>query len=241
MEGIVQDELSIGTDLRVVSGLELSIPHMILLHPHERGARVRFGVAVVPSLKFIFPSCSGHDFLIRLIFGFHFLVNIHHSSQNIIYLSECLFHFFLGNILIYDGSGVTQILLSDELGVPPYLLKLFRDSGNVGVDGFIPDERIVVGVHFHLRPVGAGHVHTYKTFRHEELHDGGEDGLERIFQPAAAKAVDGVVVRIPYADQLHEVDITAVELLNAAAGIDIAQIGISRIAVSYGDGRPDSL
>lgn len=40
VEGIVQDKLSVGTDLRVVSGLELPVLHVVLLHPHERGVIV---------------------------------------------------------------------------------------------------------------------------------------------------------------------------------------------------------
>ena len=94
------------------------------------------------------------------------------------------------------------------------------------MDGFAPDKRIAVGIGLHLRPVGAGHIQTYKAFRHEELHDGGKDGLEHILQPAAAEAVDGVVVRDPGTGQPHEADVIAAELLNAAAGIDIAQISI---------------
>ena len=107
----------------------------------------------------------------------------------------------------------------------PYLPKLFRNSGDAGVDGLSPDERITVEVRLHLRPIGAGHVQTYKALRHEELHDGGEDGLEHILQPAAAETVDGVVVRGPGTGQPHEADVIAAELLNAAAGIDIEQIG----------------
>jgi len=186
VEGIVQDELSVGTDLRVVSGLELPVSHVVLLHPHERGVGVCLGVAVAPvenlSLGFIFLQLFG----------------------------PCLLHALLG----------------DGLGVPPYLLKLFRDSGDAGVDGLAPDERIAVGVRLHLRPVSAGHVQTYKAFRHKELHDGGKDGLEHILQPAAAETVDGVVVRHPGTGQPHEADVIAAELLDAAAGIDIAQIGI---------------
>ena len=229
VEGIVQDELSVGTDLRVVSGLELSVPHVVLLHPHERGVGVCLGIAVAPvenlSLGFVslqlFGPCLPH----APDLGFHFPVRIL-SLQGFMYLFQSPFHLLGGDVLISDGSGVAQLLLGDGLGVPPYLLKLFRDSGYAGVDGLAPDERIAVGVRLHLRPVSTGHVQTYKAFRHEELHDGGKDGLEHILQTAAAETVDGVVVRNPGTGQPHEADVIAAELLDAAAGIDIAQIGI---------------
>ena len=229
VEGIVQDELSVGTDLRVVSGLELPVSHVVLLHPHERGVGVCLGVAVAPvenlSLGFIFLQLFGPCLLHAPNLGLHFPVRIR-SLQGFMYLLQRPFHLLGGDVLISDGSGVAQLLLGDGLGVPPYLLKLFRDSGDAGVDGLATDERIAVGVRLHLRPVSAGHVQTYKAFRHKELHDGGKDGLEHILQPAAAETVDGVVVRHPGTGQPHEADVIAAELLDAAAGIDIAQIGI---------------
>ena len=229
VEGIVQDELSVGTDLRVVSGLELPVSHVVLLHPHERGVGVCLGVAVAPvenlSLGFIFLQLFGPCLLHAPNLGLHFPVRIR-SLQGFMYLLQRPFHLLGGDVLVSDGSGVAQLLLGDGLGVPPYLLKLFRDSGDAGVDGLAPDERITVGVCFHLRPVGAGHVQTYKAFRHEELYDGGEDGLEHILQPAAAETVDGVVVRSHIAGQPHEADVIAAKLFDAAAGIDVAQIGI---------------
>ena len=63
MEDIVQDELPVGTDLRVVSGLELPVPHVVLLHPYERDVGVCLGAAVEPaknlSLRFVFPELFG--------------------------------------------------------------------------------------------------------------------------------------------------------------------------------------
>ena len=35
MDGIVQNELSVGTDLGIISRLELSVPHVVLFHAHE--------------------------------------------------------------------------------------------------------------------------------------------------------------------------------------------------------------
>ena len=35
MDGIVQNELSVGTDLGIISRFELSVPHMVLFHAHE--------------------------------------------------------------------------------------------------------------------------------------------------------------------------------------------------------------
>ena len=40
MEGIVQNELFIGTDLGVISSFELYVPHMVFLHAHESGVMV---------------------------------------------------------------------------------------------------------------------------------------------------------------------------------------------------------
>ena len=60
MDSIVQNELSIGADLGIISGFELSVPHMVLFHPHESGVIVCLGVVVVSvkylSLRFIFPE-----------------------------------------------------------------------------------------------------------------------------------------------------------------------------------------
>ena len=35
MDGIVQNELFIGTELGIVSGFELSVLHMVIFHAHE--------------------------------------------------------------------------------------------------------------------------------------------------------------------------------------------------------------
>ena len=35
MDGIVQNELFVGADLGIISGFELSVPHMVLFHAHE--------------------------------------------------------------------------------------------------------------------------------------------------------------------------------------------------------------
>ena len=94
--------------------------------------------------------------------------------------------------------------------------------------GLAPDERITVGVRLHLRPVGTGHIQTYKTFRHEELHDGGKYCLEYILQPAAAETVDGIMVRSHIAGKPHEADVIATEFFYATAGIDITQISIDQ-------------
>ena len=210
VEGIVQDELSVGTDLRVVSGLELPVPHVVLLHPHERGIGVCLGVVVTPvenlSLRFVFLQLFGPCLPHAPDLGLHFPVRIR-SLQSLMYLLQCPFHLLGGDVLVSDWSGVTQLLLGDGLGVLPYLLKLFRDSGDADVDRLAPDERITVGVCLHLRSVSAGHVQTYKAFRHKELHDGGKDGLEHILQPAAAETVDGVVVRNLGTGQPHEADV----------------------------------
>ena len=108
---------------------------------------------VLPSLSF---SCQ------------HPLRSGHHLS------AERLFNFLRSDILICDGCGITQFLLDDGLGVLPYLFKLFRDSGYARMYGLAPDERITVGIRLHLRPVGTGHIQTYKTFRHEKLYNGGK-------------------------------------------------------------------
>ena len=94
------------------------------------------------------------------------------------------------------------------------------------MDGLAPDECITVGICLHLRSVGTGHIQTYETFCYEELYNGGKDGLEYILQPTAAETVDGVMLRNTGTGQPHEADVIAAELLKAAAGIDIAQIGI---------------
>ena len=113
MDGIVQNELFIGTELGIVSGFELSVLHMVIFHAHESSIIVRF----------------------------HLLVSIH-SIQGIIYLPECLFHFLRGDILIGNRSGITQFLLGEGLGVLPYLLKLFRDSGYAGMYRFAPQTNV---------------------------------------------------------------------------------------------------
>ena len=89
--------------------------------------------------------------------------------------------------------------------------------------GLTPDERITVGIRLHLRPVGTGHIQTYKTFRHKELYDGGKYCLEYILQPAAAETVDGIMVRSHIAGKPHEADVIATEFFYATAGIDIDQ------------------
>lgn len=187
------------------------------------------GIAVAPvknlSLGFVFLQLFGPCLPHALDFGFHFLIRIR-FLQSFMFLLQRPFHLLGGDVLISNVRGVAQLLLGDGLGVLPYLLKLFRDSEDAGMDGLILDERLTVGVRLHLRPIGAGHVQTYKAFRHEEFHDGGKDGFEYILQLAVAEAGDGVVVRNPSIGQLHEADAIAAELLRAMVGIDIAQIDI---------------
>ena len=81
-----------------------------------------------------------------------------HTIQGIIYLSECLFLFLRGDILISDRNGITHFLPGDGLGVLPYLLKLFGYFRYTGIYGLDPDERITVGVRLYLRPVGTGYI-----------------------------------------------------------------------------------
>ena len=90
-----------------------------------------------PGLSCLFFIWSSFTSYLR----FHLLVSIH-SIQGIIYLPECLFHFLRGDILIGNRSGITQFLLGEGLGVLPYLLKLFRDSGYVGMYRFAPQTNV---------------------------------------------------------------------------------------------------
>ncbi len=113
-----------------------------------------------------------------------------------------------------------RLLLGDGLGVPPYPLKQFRNSGYASMYGLAPNERITVGVRLHLRPVSESHVQTYKTFRHEELHGGDKYCLQRILQPAAAETVDGVMVGSHVAGKPHEADAIAAVLFYTADGIE---------------------
>ena len=46
MPRVVDNELPMGAELRVVGGFELSVFHVVFLHPLERGIRVGFGIAV---------------------------------------------------------------------------------------------------------------------------------------------------------------------------------------------------
>lgn len=46
--------------------------------------------------------------------------------------------------------------------------------------GLAPNERITVSVCLHLHPISTRHIQTYKTFRHEELYDGGKNRLQYI-------------------------------------------------------------
>ena len=121
-----------------------------------------------------------------------------------------------------------QFLLGYGLGVLSYLFKLFRDSGYAGMYGLAPDERVTVGVRLYLRPVGTGHIQTYKTFRHKELYNSSENYLQYILQPAAAETVDGVMVRSHIFCNPHEADVIATELFYATAGINITQISIDK-------------
>ncbi len=104
-----------------------------------------------------------------------------------------------------------------------------------------PDERITVGVHLHLRPVGTGHIQTYKTFRHKELYDGGKYCLEYILQPAAAETVDGIMVRSYIAGKPHEAYVITTELFYATAGIDITQMHRQESEASCVGGTQNSL
>ena len=52
MDGIVQNELFIGTELGIVSGFELSVLHMVIFHAHESSIIVCLWVAVT-SVKYL--------------------------------------------------------------------------------------------------------------------------------------------------------------------------------------------
>lgn len=44
VDAVVQDKLVLGGDLRIVRRLELSVPHVVVLHPHEGGIGIGFAV-----------------------------------------------------------------------------------------------------------------------------------------------------------------------------------------------------
>ena len=123
----------------------------------------------------------------------------------------------------------------------PYLLKLFRDSDmRVCID--LPPRRTYNGWrHLHLRPVGTGHIQTYKTFRHEKLYNGCKYRLQHILQPAAAETVDGIMVRSYIAGKPHEADVIATEFFYATAGIDITQMHRQESEASCVGGTQNSL
>ena len=118
VEGIVQDEQFIDTDLGIVSGFMLSVLHVVLFHTHESGIIVSLWITVTSvkylSLWFVFPQLFRPSLPYTSYLHFHLLVGIH-SIHAIIYLLECLldfvFHFLWGDILICDWSGITQFLL----------------------------------------------------------------------------------------------------------------------------------
>ena len=68
MDGIVQNELSVGTDLGIISGFELSVPHVVLFHAHEGRILIclteRITIPQFLQLRFVFgktgrySSCS---------------------------------------------------------------------------------------------------------------------------------------------------------------------------------------
>src|SRR5690349_14707504 len=55
MYGIGGDELIISTNLNIIAGLELTIAHVIFLHPHEGGILIGFAVTapVLPNNLFL--------------------------------------------------------------------------------------------------------------------------------------------------------------------------------------------
>ena len=109
MDGIVQNELF----LVLIWGLYRVWAVRFIwssLHAHESSVIVCLWVAVASvkylSLWFIFLSCSGHDFLTRFTFAFHFSVSIppfrHHLS------GRAPFQLSPGDILICKGIAESR-------------------------------------------------------------------------------------------------------------------------------------
>ena len=159
-------------------------------------------------------------FLTRLIpFGTIFLSAStrfgHHLS------GRAPFSTFSGvDILICKGSGITQfpLVTDSRTAVTPQAVPRFWIYAYV----WTCPRRTYNGWRSPPSSSRRYRPHqTYKTFRYEELYDGGKYCLEYILQPAAAEQLNGVMVRSHTLPVSHKADIIAAEFFYATAGINL--------------------
>ena len=115
---IVKNKLVFSSDLKIISSLELTIFHMIFLHPHKSGIWIGFGETVMPFkcllIVLIFFSTYWkilldltQDFLEFTTLGFTFILSCNGCLLNVLVQ---FFQFFFK-----DLSEFKQLLWGDRL------------------------------------------------------------------------------------------------------------------------------
>ena len=231
MDRVVGDELPVGGYLHVVGRLELAVEHVVLLHAHEGGVPVRLGVAV-PPVQYLLLLVVPLQGLGPVLLGIaelldDFLVGLRSINRPLNAFDQ-LDHLLGRDVLIGDGGRIHQLLLGHALGIRPEFVDLVGYPSDACLHGLAPDEGVAVGGRLDLGPVRIDGVQAYQLFLDHELHDLGKDVAQGILQMAAPEPVDRIVVRAVHADEPHEADVVPAELLDAAAGVDVAHVGVDQ-------------
>ena len=139
------------TDLDVIGRKELVIPHVVLLHPHESGIMIRFGIAVAvraadPDLFHVISELQRillQLFIIPLFPGFMMAAPMHKgllvnaAEEGITGKDQLKTFGSVFGIRLYLKTGVLHILVDPvqqqgdllEETVPGFLCGLFPDKG----------------------------------------------------------------------------------------------------------------
>ena len=216
------------TDLYVVSGQELIVSHVVLLHPHESRRGVRLGVAVpllaaCCNLFYVFPEffrIGGKHFVVALLRRLPmpfpvdelFFVDVPH----VLVAGEHVLQIF-GHIL---GVCLDPHARAGELFVD--VLQEMCDLSKKAVSRLfrrlLPDPAILVGIRLKLRPVDVEMGEVGAFLLKDGLIDVIEDFLDAPFHDIVDEIAEGAVRRRRMVHEIHVADVDTTLLFKTTQG-----------------------
>lgn len=228
----MDDVFCFNPNLQVVSGLQLTIPHVVVFQPHESSVGIGLGIAI---------AVFSHDGQLCVVTGFP----LHIAFQLLIIPLEC--GFFLPFPMDEWNARTFHFLLKEkEVGLQSFKSQRkwegvvwkaslkqkarFLCHPFLGfLDLFPPDKRVAVRICFHF---GSIHIKGFKgdlSPLPKELDELGVQILQRMGKPFFLEAGNGIMignVRFPL-QQVKEMEIPATGFFQLPAGVDLVHLAIN--------------
>src|SRR5690606_40710551 len=158
MQGVVNNKLVFRADLYIITGFELPVFHMILLHAHKSriGICLAITVSITKSFFLLFILLQVSSKILYHVTGFSFCLGTGlfiPFEYFINFLSGFLDLFFIDFFKIWRGR-ILVFLISNALGILPHFFKLLHHFLLAGLYSIAPDKSISSGHRFDFSPIG---------------------------------------------------------------------------------------